>query len=884
MKEPNSCEKDAGMKNWTSSAQQRLEEYFARIRGDLQASGADVEEVTEDLRRHVQQEAASLRLGVVTEADVGTILGRIGAPEGLGVLDRPSPKASPAMTGKTERPPKPPGSWVLFLGVLLPLGTIVFEFLTGACAATLFDPLPNYLHVVLTLLVPAGNFWVWWGLRGNAPLRPPLMGALLGVSMAVSLIYSMLFLPVSPFAVVGIIVYGLGLVPLSPYFALATTLFLQGRLASRMGGYASPNLWVGFLVGFAALALISAPVLFSRWGMDLAASENEVTRERGIRLLRSWGSEDELLRACYGRMGRSDELYSWGKELRQEQARHVYYRVYGRAFNSVPPPKLYAGRARWSVLEEEFTWDFDQGGDRVAARVKGLGLTSSRQDVVLDADAATAYIEWTMEFRNDSRLQREARAQILLPAGAVVSRLTLWINGEEREAAFGGRAQVRQAYKQVVEKRRDPVLVTTAGPDRILVQCFPVPPSGGLMKARIGVTAPLLLEKREAALLRFPCFLERNFSIPDSVRHSVWLDSNGEPASGLAALRPDPAGPRQFSLRGSVTEKELGSAKAVVRCKRDPLVTRSWAPDGSAEEAAVVRQDVVEQTLEPPASVVIVVDGTTGLREAYSALARALPSFPAGTAFACLQARDGVQDLTSGLHAADTRILDQCATRLRRSPTDGGHDNTAALVRAWDLAAEKKNGVIVWLHGPQPEVLNQTGDLRQRLERGAGKVRLISVQTEPGPNRILEELDGLADVRSQTLVGELASDLEHLFSGFRPGTTRLALSRQRLEPSVSGARDGREASRHLVRLWAADESVRKRNQRDIPEAMRVATTYQLVTPVSGAVVLETQAQYEQAGLQPVPATSVPMIPEPSAISLLLLGYGLFRFARGKGKR
>lgn len=104
---------------------------------------------------------------------------------------------------------------------------------------------------------------------------------------------------------------------------------------------------------------------------------------------------------------------------------------------------------------------------------------TSRQDGVVYPEAALAYLEWTLEFRNDSILQREARAQIALPPGAVVSRLTLWIDGEEREAAFGGRSQVKTAYKETVQQRRDPVLVTTCGPDRVLVQCFPVPPGGG---------------------------------------------------------------------------------------------------------------------------------------------------------------------------------------------------------------------------------------------------------------------------------------------------------------------------------------------------------------------------------------------------------------------
>ena len=140
------------MTNWTSSAKSRLEAYFTQIHADLQASGVDVDEVTEDLRRHIEQEAAALNLTVVTEQDVGNILGRIGAPESGRVLTAPPPPARDESKG--ESAVKRPGFALLFFGFILPLGTILFEFLTGACAAVLFDPLPTFAHVMLTLVVP----------------------------------------------------------------------------------------------------------------------------------------------------------------------------------------------------------------------------------------------------------------------------------------------------------------------------------------------------------------------------------------------------------------------------------------------------------------------------------------------------------------------------------------------------------------------------------------------------------------------------------------------------------------------------------------------------------------------------------------------------------
>jgi hypothetical protein len=662
------------MNRWTSSAKNRLEEYFARLRCDLQPSGADVEEVTADLRRHVEQEVVSLQLGVVTEQDIGAILGRIGVPEPAATHNGRATFASMPGTS-TQRhvaaapKVKPPGGLVLFFGVLLPLGTIIFEFITGACAGVLFDPLPTVAHILLTLAVPASAWWVWMGLKERVMLRPIAMGRTLGLSVAVSAVYSILLLPFSPFALLGVIAYGLGMVPLSPYFALAAVLVLQSKLAERLHQRVSPRFWSGVLIGIGALAVFSTPMLLTRLGLQMATSEAPSTRTKGLALLRSWGRDDDLLRACYGRMGRIGvgTLYTWGRPIDAETARRIYYQVRGHPFNSVPPPKLYTGRARWSVLEQEFEWDNDQGGDAVAARVKGLSLMGSRQDVVVDPDAALAYCEWTLEFKNVSQLQREARAQVLLPPGAAVSRLTLWIDGEEREAAFGGRSQVKQAYKAVVNQRRDPVLVTTCGPDRVLVQCFPVPPAGGVMKARLGITAPLVLSGMGTGLLRLPCLSERNFNIDREVRHLVWLDSPQPVSCASPALTPEQTKGGLHSLRGSLSNSDLEQPSCLVKVERDTTSSRAWARDTRDGEGYLVWQTINLQKADRSGAIVVVIDGTRRMEESYSAIAAALSSLPQGLPISILQAADGVNEIAAPLRPAEPELLKDASKRVRKA-------------------------------------------------------------------------------------------------------------------------------------------------------------------------------------------------------------------------
>ncbi len=94
----------------------------------------------------------------------------------------------------------------------------------------------------------------------------------------------------------------------------------------------------------------------------------------------------------------------------------------------------------------------------------------------------------------------------------MASRATLWVNGEPREASIAGRGEARAACESVVRAIRDPLLVTTAGAQRLLVQAFPIP-AGGSLKLRIGYTAPFAIAsdcKRSPAL---PAIVERNFDI-----------------------------------------------------------------------------------------------------------------------------------------------------------------------------------------------------------------------------------------------------------------------------------------------------------------------------------------------------------------------------------
>lgn len=874
---------------WTEAARAELERYFARVRPTLEASGADANEVIEDLRRHLDAEVTAANLPVVTEQDVLRLLARIGAPEPPTVEP---PKLAPgASSGETAPAPAKLGRFssglLLFAGVILPVITLALELATRMCAGAFFDPLPTFWNVLLVAFVPIANLLAWLAIRDNQSERRTWLGWVNGAAIGVACYYAFLFLPLLLPGIIAVFFLGWGLLPWSPMLSLVAAVGLRRHLR-RLGGVAGaplPGFWRGLALGLLALLAIEAPSIATKIGLQMAAVESPQEQRAGLRWLRLAGREETLRRACYGftrgaqQMDILGSLLGGANRVPVEKAREIYYRVMGQSFNSMSAPEVRTARGAFADLNE-WTWDDDHGGDKVGGRIKNLALRSSRLDTIVDADAAWSYTEWTLEFKNDSEQDREARAQILLPPGGVVSRLTLWVNGEEREAAFAGRSHVREAYQEIaVQRRRDPVLVTTAGPDRVLMQCFPVPRRGGTMKIRLGITAPLALASASEGTLRLPCLLERNFNIPEGVQHSVWANGKGELKARGSALTAEVAQAGRSTLRGMLSNAELASSRGLLTVARNPDRLAVWTKDTRSATGQFIHQTIKPMTSQPPAMVVFVVDGSRDMAPHFASIANAINRVGDNTETHVLLALDAVVEVG----AIGGRDFERPLLQFK---PQCGRDNVPALLRAWNLAAQKPGSIIVWVHAPQPMLLDSTEPLTQALERaGHTSPHIYELQVEPGPDRVLEKLDGFARVRSVLRKGTPAQDLGDLIVSWRSGQQHWTLARTIMD-SETAAREGgaTETDLHLARLWALDEVRRLRAERKVDEAVQLAARYQLVTPISGAVVLENQQQYQQTGLQPVDAQSVPSIPEPGTGALIGLGTAALWLWRRRGPR
>lgn len=855
---------------WTDSARLAFERHLETTRPGVIASGADPDEVAADLRRHLDAELAAAGIETVTGADVARLLGRIapGVPaEEENIHNFAAATALDAtrtILGISVR------FAVMLFGVVLPLITLVVELVTGMARDIFFDPIPTWAHAAAIALVPVSS---WVALRAISSGRHRQLrnaARANAVATGVAFVYALWFIPMLIPAVPGIIFFGLGFLPLSPLLSLLVLILLRCDLRRAGGavGLELPRVWAGFGVALLALVALESPGYLTARAADQLGGGKDVS-PGVMRWLSFSSSEKQLLQGCYSESDARREVWAWlGADASGEDYRLAYYRVTGRPFNEVPRPESWLWGTRSS--RGFSSRDEDQGEQHVGQRQPHLSLKSSALDGSLDVAAALGYLEWTLVFRNDHEWQQgEARAVVQLPAGAAVSRLTLWVHGEEREAAFAGRGQVTEAYRNVVRQRRDPVLVTSVGADRVLVQCFPIESKGGEMKVRLGITLPL--HPGEDGRLRhgLPQVIEKNFNVDPELKHALWLEAkapiNFDEVDGVR-LRDETTSQGEHAVRGDILDEVFYFRTLGFSVAGGADAGWAWVPARDDPARVVVQRIVRAKAPAETGPLAIVIEGSRGLAEAGGVLAEALGKLPDDFPVRVWIATDRPQ-------ASDGEAA-RAARWLRAQTFAGGQDSLRALVAAHDELLAKGGGTLLWIHGAQPYTWHGMEVMRQALTRRPGAVRIVALAGVPGTNLPLRELSDFTALRSAALMGDLSGGVEAALADYRTG--RLMAQRTLAAAADYVPEAGvKRTSDHLWRLWALDE-VGRRLERERPDrdgALKLAVAAQLVTPVSGAVVLETAQQYEAAGLEPVSPNTVPTIPEPATLLLIVVAGG-----------
>jgi len=841
---------------WSDSAKQALSEHIKLTREQLLLTGADPDEVEEDLRSHIDETAKRQGAEFITVDNVEAVIGKI-------KIAQTGEKTSPQNRTKNKKSWNQVDgkikswtlAWTLMFGVIIPLTAYILELSTGICNQLLFDPMPNWINVAGVGFVILFNFYSWRLLaRGSKPCCSyKWLFRANAVVCGLCIYYMLQFIPVMPFALIGTI-FLLGLLPLCPYLAFWVT--LRFRFLFPSPAHERKGFFLMALLGFLLMFITDIPRIITYSVINSTNNIEEISQTQ-ITLLRRIGDEGILEDLCSMRTFNNNGniyrlLFSYDFHNR-DLAQKVYYLVTGTAYKG-------GHSKRPKGIRRGFDFDFGQGSDKVGEYIDGLKLFSSRLDSSIDADGGIAYTEWTIEFQNNDKFQeREARSRIMLPEGSVVSRLTLWINGEECEAAFAGKGQVTKAYKSVVRRLRDPVLVTTSGDNQIRMQCYPVPPNGGKMKLRIGITTPLLVKNRDEVYFNLPLFSDRNFNISKNLNYNLWLESQHKlNFNGLVANKKHNG---KFRLIKELTQQEL-LTNYTVSVARNSKIEQAWTKDKNGK---IITQEIVKVPLHQKI-VAVVIDGSVSMKNFKDNIYQALNTVK--------NRPQNIYQIGRKLQMINLENLSDIETHYYQ----GGYDNLPTLKKAW-LFASKQGGAVLWIHGIQPVEITPVTLLKQIMDRDDQNTPFYDYSVDSKQNIISESLQHAPNYHV------LRGKFKNILSKYCGDNKNFAWRRNKVSSLTTfNPANSKQTSDHLLRLWANDRVKQLLKTKSRKAAIQLAIDYRIVTPVTGAVVLENKAQYDANNLTPVDSNEVPTIPEPETwlmiiICLIFFYYFIYRKKR-----
>lgn len=746
---------------------------------------------------------------------------------------------------------------ILFGGVILPLAAATFEAVTHFCARHFFDPFPSPNHLLMFLLIPLSNFMAWLTRKLDMSHHYFFMALSSGMAAGIGVMYTLMFLPILGLSLAFTAALGFGLLGLAPLISLPCTMrngAMICRLASKKT-YFDPHQvkHIGHLIILVMVVAIELPSTLTRAHLHMA--DNPDSAADGIRWLRKYGSREVMLRACYERSGRATDilgsLYESAHPLSIDHARRIFYRVTGKAFNSVAiPPAARATIQHTGAVsdiagvnagvDDEFDLDADIAGEVVSGVARGLSVTESTVKGSLDPDALLSKLDWSIILKNTSKYDREARAKVLLPRNSVVTDAFIVVDGVEKRATLMIRGAARVKYvNAITQKKKDPLLISTSGPDEVLLQCFPVQPQKAT-EVRLSIVCPMSLDENLQGVLGFPIIVEKNFQADVPVKISL----KSKKSLVLAVEKTVSNSPEEgsFDLTSSAQLPALENFQALVRADRDANCTIVFCRDNFAPEKNVIQRRIGKERFAAPRKLLVIVDGSENMRPAIAEVAAGLHDLAVQSEI--LLVSDDSSVVFKGDPGVNKIEFEAAINRLEKAELIGGQDDSVALLAAAEQAAREVETAVLWIHGCQPVSEASNWNLKEAFMQK--RPILYDFLVAAGPNSILNGINTNDAFIRVPRTDTVSNDLKSLFQSWQPapldGENQAQSEFEKLAvDDASVLPIGYETESTLAQLYAGRLIARELNANNIEPLGKVAADYHVVSPVSSAVVTEDQS-------------------------------------------
>jgi hypothetical protein len=471
--------------------------------------------------------------------------------------------------------PRQQGQWqglsgisVMLFGVVLPSVLLVMGCASIPKRITLVllnHPIETLVEMGLLFSIPVVNYVVWSAICKNnirfSRLRDAALGMVTCASGIVSIICAAGLALGSHelFAEVGTAFStGFTFMSVAALLAGATACYLINRIRLSRDLPKARAVVVVSAVAGALLCLIAfvaaeARPWFVRIAQRQAVSNSPHDQAEGLERLRWLNPERELRMECAD--SRAAGLVGMFIPLKSSTQHQLYFTLTGKPYSFRD-----SHNNDLSSMPDDYLSRHVVGG-----KLSGLTLWRSKLDGTIHPSTLTSTVHWTMVFKNDANFQQEARAELKMPQGAVITGLRLWNSGEALDGVFAASGKGQGGSTWLEAGHDSPAIVTDLGHNRLLLHCYPVPPEEEL-KVQVTMAVPLKPDGSRTASIALPRFIATNFELQGE--YQLRLRSSLPLSSGAKGLKESTSAVGDKVLSGELQADQIGGSDLVVSAAR----------------------------------------------------------------------------------------------------------------------------------------------------------------------------------------------------------------------------------------------------------------------------------------------------------------------------
>lgn len=744
----------------------------------------------------------------------------------------PTPEtSSPAQIGAA--------SAVIVFGVILPVFAIIFGAIysfEGIWRLIILHPLETLLEGVLIGSVPFSNLLAWHSYCRKEFRHPIRTGIFNGIAIAVPAIttaISIAAIALNYPLIDSVTKQGhelsIGLMGLVSFCSMLCSIYITHIVReSKQTRDAKLRTVLYSLMGI-GLTVVSflgaeARSTYIRVAQNMSLSDDNTEREQGLKMLRESNPEKELKIICAD--PHAAGLAGMFLPLNTDAQRRLFFAGTGKPYRDEKSTDM-------SLMSNDYLRNHVVG-----SVVEGLSLHRSAIYGVVHPETLTSSLTWTFVFKNKTYMNQEARAEISLPEGAVLSGLTLWVNGQPRPAAFSSTDSTVSSTVNFVSKQgKTPALITDLGRGRYLLSASPVPGQGEL-KVQVKITEPLKLDGARRASLGMPRFIDENFALQG--QHSLTLRSSAKLNTELNTLKKNRTADGAEILSGTLSHDDISKTAFTIKLDQ-PITFASIAMrDPFNQGMPFLVEQLKTRSVKSPKHLTVVVDSSAAMQESKAEVMEALSKIPSQIDTHLMIAGDKETE------AAYT--LEDGLKKLKANNFTGGQDNLFALVKAAEKAGESSGGAVLWIHGPQPGFNNEMYTMSPYASSPSFfEIALDDCLTNT--NEFFKNHSEIGPFEAVSRSGSLKEDLKSFLSKWEPNAaeTYLDTAAANSLPENTAILSNSDISTEVSVLNAAKRIKALLAQGKNQEAAQYAIRYHIVSPISAAMVLDNAADYGRIG-------------------------------------